>query len=62
MEIENNKTYLVLVEHLNKWFLAKSTVRITYYQKYVEYYTLLEGQLETCVFSRSELADVKEIY
>jgi hypothetical protein len=52
---------MVLVEHLDKWFRAKSHVRITYYQKYIEYYTLLEGQLETCVFSRSELADVKQI-
>jgi len=34
---------------------------MAYYQKYIEYYTLLEGQLENCIFSRSELADVKEI-
>ena len=61
VEIQNNKTYLVFVEHLDKWFLANSTLKMTYYQKYIEYYTLLEGQLENCIFSRSELADVKEI-
>ena len=61
MQIENNKTYLVLIEHLDKWFRSKSHVRITYYQKYIEYYTLLEGQLESCIFARSEIADVKEI-
>lgn len=59
METENGMTYLVYIYHLDKWYKAKCHKRITYYQKLIEYYTLLEGQLEGCIYSRSEIDDIK---
>lgn len=47
--------YEIYIEHLDKWFKAKCYKKTIYSYKHIEYYVLLEGQLEHSIFSLGEI-------
>ena len=47
--------YEIYIEHLNKWFKSKCYKKIIFGYKEVEYYVLIEGQLEGSIFTLNEI-------
>jgi hypothetical protein len=57
----NIKKVLVFLEHKNDWFLANEVTRqsLSTYKVYT-HYVIAERELEGCIYSRSEISNLKD--